>query len=70
METITAIHRNHYGDIISFVTSSGRIISYQKALIEAENGDLSGLAIEEDPEGKPFLAPQSIQSFDDYPNLF
>ncbi len=70
METITALHRNHVGQIISFVTSEGRVISYQKALIEAENGLLSGVQTEVDMEGNTYLLPEGHQSFDNYPNLF
>ncbi|MED4204136.1 DUF3892 domain-containing protein [Neobacillus mesonae] len=70
METITALHRNHFGQIISFVTSEGRVISYQKAIMEAENGVISGLQMESDITGNISLKPEDSHSFDDYPNLF
>ncbi|WP_286228953.1 DUF3892 domain-containing protein [Neobacillus mesonae] len=70
METITALHRNHFGQIISFVTSEGRVISYQKAIMEAENGVISGLQMENDITGNISLKPEDSHSFDDYPNLF
>jgi len=36
MEHIIKVQRNYKGDIISFETSEGRIISYRKALMETE----------------------------------
>ena len=70
METIVALHRNHFGEIISFVTSEGRIISYRKALVEAENGLIQGIQALADGEGRVSLLPDQDQSFDHYPNLF
>ncbi|ETI68463.1 DUF3892 domain-containing protein [Neobacillus vireti] len=70
METITGVHRNHFGDIISFVTSEGRIISYRKALAETENGFIQGVQSSEDSDGNLSLLPETDQSFDHYPNLF
>ncbi|WP_040208502.1 DUF3892 domain-containing protein [Neobacillus jeddahensis] len=70
METITAVHRNHFGEIISFVTSEGRIISYRKALMDAENGLIQGVQPVNGGEGTTLLAPDTHSSFDDYPNLF
>ncbi|WP_342432040.1 DUF3892 domain-containing protein [Neobacillus sp. FSL H8-0543] len=70
METLVALHRNHYGEIISFVTSTGRIISYQKALVEMESGLIQGVQATEDSEGNMLLSPESEQTFDHYPDLF
>jgi hypothetical protein len=70
VETVIALHRNHFGEIISFVTSGGRIISYQKALMEAANGVITGVLATEDLDGKLILSPEQDQSFDLYPNLF
>ncbi|GHH98261.1 DUF3892 domain-containing protein [Neobacillus kokaensis] len=70
METITGLHRNHFGQIISFVTSEGRVISYQKALMDAENGLISGVQTDVDLEGNMYLKPENTQNFDDFPNLF
>jgi hypothetical protein len=70
MESIVALHRNNFGEIINFVTSEGRIISYQKALHEAESGLIQGVqAIEEEP-GKLLLIPENDSSFEQFPNLF
>jgi hypothetical protein len=70
VEKLVALHRNHFGDIISFVTSEGRIISYQKALMEAEGGIIQGVQTREDLDGHKYLMPEQDQSFDLYPNLF
>ncbi|WHY75802.1 DUF3892 domain-containing protein [Neobacillus sp. WH10] len=70
METIDAVHRNHFGEIISFVTSEGRIISYRKALREVENGLIHGVLTTPDTDGKMALIPAADQSFDHFPNLF
>jgi hypothetical protein len=70
VETVVGLHRNHFGDIISFVTSGGRVISYQKALMEAANGVIQGVQTIEDYDGKLILSPEQDQSFDHYPNLF
>lgn len=70
METITGLHRNFFGEIISFVTSTGRVISYQKALLEAENGLIAGIEVKEDKNGQSFLTPESANHFNDFPNLF
>jgi hypothetical protein len=70
VETLVALHRNHFGEIISFVTSGGRVISYQKALMEAENGLIKGVYANENLEGRLVLSPEQDQSFDDFPNLF
>ncbi|MGG1674724.1 hypothetical protein ACIFOT_03125 [Neobacillus sp. NRS-1170] len=70
METIVALHRNHFGEIISFVTSEGRIISYRKALLEAGSGQIHGISSVQGADGTISLTPESSQSFDDYPNLF
>jgi hypothetical protein len=70
MESIVALHRNHFGDIISFVTSGGRIISYRKALIEAELGVIHGVQTIMDEFGKILLFPEPEQSFDHYPDLY
>ncbi len=44
-EYLTGIFRNHAGDIISFQTSGGRIISYRKALLEGEEKTLSKIEV-------------------------
>jgi hypothetical protein len=70
VETVVALHRNHFGEIISFVTSGGRVISYQKALMEAANGVIQGVQATEGVDGKLVLSPEQEQSFDHFPNFF
>jgi hypothetical protein len=70
VESIVALHRNYFGEIISFVTSEGRIISYRKALIEAENGLIQGIKAIAEDNGEISLISEPDQSFDHYPNLF
>ncbi|WHX99012.1 hypothetical protein [Neobacillus sp. DY30] len=70
METVVGLHRNHFGEIISFVTSEGRVISYQKALLEAADGIIQGVQATENHDGKLVLNPEQDPSFDQYPNLF
>ncbi|RDI43059.1 DUF3892 domain-containing protein [Falsibacillus pallidus] len=56
MESIVKVQRNHNGKIISFETNTGRIISYQKALAEAEDGIISNVEIQGDSDGFSFLS--------------
>jgi hypothetical protein len=70
METVVALHRNHFGEIISFVTSGGRVISYQKALAEATDGIIKGVQATMDSGGNLVLNPEQEPSFDHFPNLF
>ncbi|MBT2699336.1 hypothetical protein J7E79_18285 [Bacillus sp. ISL-40] len=70
MESIVALHRNSFGEIINFVTSEGRIISYRKAILEAENGVIQGVQAIEEEHGRMSLIPESNQSFDQYPDLY
>jgi len=46
-EQLTGVYRNNEGEIISFLTSSGRVISYRKALMEAEEGMITGVNLQE-----------------------
>ncbi|MCM3705792.1 MULTISPECIES: DUF3892 domain-containing protein [Cytobacillus] len=69
-EQLTAVYRNNRGEIISFQTSGGRIISYRKALMEAENGGIEGIHIYENEDGSMQLNPSDAPSFDDFPSLY
>ena len=73
MEEIVAVDRNHFGDIISFRTSSGRVISYQKALQEIQEGKIAGAEIQNPGmEGSlPLIKPLDDQiTFDHYPPIY
>lgn len=69
-ELLVAVHRNYQGEIISFQTSRGRIISYRKALQEVENGIISGVQIEEGQDGIPYLIQDAQSSFDEMPIIY
>ncbi|WP_168413055.1 DUF3892 domain-containing protein [Bacillus salacetis] len=72
MEEITKIQRHPNGQIISFQTSTGRIISYQKAVMEANEGLLAGVSVDFDEEGFSQLADNYNQgsAFSDLPEIF
>ncbi|USK53429.1 DUF3892 domain-containing protein [Cytobacillus solani] len=69
-EQLVAVHRNYLGEIISFQTSEGRMISYRKALKEAKEGVITGVTIEEGQDGTPYLTPAFTSSFDELPNVY
>lgn len=69
-EQLVAVHRNHNGEILSFQTSSGRIISYRKALQEAEEGLIEGIHIAEEEDGTMFMIPAASSSFDEFPSFY
>lgn len=69
-EQLIAIHKNHSGDIISFQTSSGRIISYRKALQEAAEGTITGVNIQEGGDGFSSLMSTDGQPFEHYPDIY
>jgi hypothetical protein len=68
VETIVAVERNYLGDIISFKTSNDRIISYRKALLEAEEGLLDGVRLSEAgfEDGYPYIIEDT---FSEYPHI-
>lgn len=66
-EKIIAVQRNCFGDIISFQTSGGRIISYRKALDEVETGLIGGVEIIEVRDG--FSRLKSEENHTDFGDL-
>ena len=64
MEKIVAADRNRHGKIISFQTSSGRVISYRKALEEMQAGILEPIFHSE------MFPIESMNSTDIAPDLF
>ncbi|GIN60838.1 hypothetical protein J27TS8_08310 [Robertmurraya siralis] len=66
-EEIVSVYRNYSGDIISFQTSQGRIISYRKALLEAVDEKISGVLLLE-PENGNILFDHTI--FEDLPSYY
>ncbi|EOR23520.1 hypothetical protein A499_12361 [Niallia nealsonii AAU1] len=67
MEKIIAVERNHLGDIISFKTSNGRVISYRKALLDIETGVIDGVEVVENERKEEDLSFSIIDNFDNYP---
>jgi hypothetical protein len=72
MEYIVAVQRNSIGDIVSVQTSKGRIISYQKALLEAEAGTLDGAEIQWNKNGNRILLNKMSDDsyFSDFPSIY
>jgi hypothetical protein len=72
MEYIVAVQRNSTGGIISVQTSKGRIISYQKALMEAEAGMLGGTEIQWNKDGNRILLNKMSEDiyFSDFPSIY
>lgn len=74
MEEITAVDRNYKGEIISFKTSSGRVISYQKAMEEIDQGLITGVEIVESNDFDQRFIIKSVNSddelFENYPPIF
>ncbi|MGJ7921838.1 DUF3892 domain-containing protein [Neobacillus sp. LXY-4] len=69
-ETLIAVHRNHIGEILSFQTSTGRIISYRKAVFEVEEGKIHGVNVVEVPQGLGQLTPIDDVPFEQYPIIY
>ncbi len=70
MEEIIKVQRNFQGDIINFQTSAGRIISYRKAVQEAEDGLLTGVTLVTDHNGSAQLLDQTYEDFTQYPSIY
>jgi len=66
-EQLIAIYKNSTGEIISFQTSAGRIISYRKALQEVEDGIITGVDIQENIDSHLFY---EINDADDLPEYY
>jgi hypothetical protein len=69
-EQLVAVHKNNAGEIISFQTSSGRIISYRKALLEASAGNITGVNINEETDGISSLISADGSDFQTYPDIY
>jgi hypothetical protein len=73
-ETFVAVQKNHEGNIINFKTSSGRVLSYRKALMEVENGVIAGVNIFTGKDGEPYIrgnADEDVSNnLDNLPTFF
>jgi Protein of unknown function (DUF3892) len=54
-ETFVTVQKNHQGDIIGFKTSKGRVLSYRKALMEVENGAITGVHVVTEHDGEQYI---------------
>lgn len=71
MEKIVAVDRNMHGEIISLQTSSGRVISYRKALAEMAAGTLEPISGLEMANDQRFISLESEQNlFSDLPPIY
>ncbi|ANB61103.1 DUF3892 domain-containing protein [Anoxybacteroides amylolyticum] len=70
-ETFVAVQKNHEGAIINFKTSTGRVLSYRKAMMEIENGLIANASIFSDETGEcSICATSSDRSIDELPLFF
>jgi hypothetical protein len=74
LEEIIAVDRNSSGEIISFKTTTDRVISYQKALQEIEKGIITGVEImESNNENQSIIIHSSNTTddqFDNFPPIY
>lgn len=54
-EHIVAVRKNSDGDIVQFKTSSGRILDYQQALQEVQNGNIVGVNVFKGKDGEFYI---------------
>ncbi|WP_027409791.1 DUF3892 domain-containing protein [Anoxybacteroides tepidamans] len=73
-ETFVAIQKNHEGTIINFKTSTGRVLSYRKAMMEIENGNVSGAYVFTDEDGHSYISATPTEhatgSLENLPTFF
>ncbi|GIP39737.1 hypothetical protein J31TS4_30170 [Paenibacillus sp. J31TS4] len=54
-ETFVAVQKNGDGDIQSFQTSSGRVLSYEEALQEVHSGQIAGVNAFKGRDGETYI---------------
>jgi hypothetical protein len=54
-ESFVAVQKNGDGDITSFQTSSGRVLDYQQALAEVQNGNIQGVNAFKGRDGETYI---------------
>lgn len=70
-ETFVAVQKNHEGAIINFKTSTGRVLSYRKAMMEIENGLIAGAFVFNDGNGECSIhAASSDRPMEELPLFF
>ncbi|CAG9622022.1 DUF3892 domain-containing protein [Sutcliffiella rhizosphaerae] len=54
-ETFVAVQKNGDGDITSFKTSSGRVLSYQEAINDVNDGNVLGANVFKGKDGENYI---------------
>lgn len=54
-ETFVAVQKNGDGDITAFQTSSGRVLDYEQALQEVQNGNIRGVNAFRGRDGETYI---------------
>lgn len=54
-ETFVAVQKNGDGDLTSFQTSTGRVLNYEQALAEVENGTIAGVNAFKGRDGETYI---------------
>lgn len=54
-ESIVAVQKNGDGDLTAFKTSSGRVLDYNQALNEVQNGTIAGVNAFKGKDGETYL---------------
>lgn len=54
-ETFVAVQKNGDGDLTAFQTSSGRVLDYQQALQEVQNGAIAGVNVFKGKDGDAYI---------------
>ncbi|MEI5907271.1 DUF3892 domain-containing protein [Bacillus spongiae] len=72
MEYLQKVQRSHDGTILNFQTSTGRIISYRKAVQEVKDGCIAGVMLNEANHEYEQLSAEvnGDTLFQEYPDIF
>ncbi|SDW34572.1 DUF3892 domain-containing protein [Paenibacillus sp. CF384] len=54
-ERFVAAQKNGDGDLMAFKTSSGRVLNYEQALAEANNGTIAGVNVFKGKDGEHYI---------------
>ncbi|AKG34478.1 DUF3892 domain-containing protein [Paenibacillus durus] len=54
-ERFVAVRKNGDGDLTSFQTSTGRVLSYEQALQEVQTGVIAGVNVFKGKDGAPHI---------------
>ena len=54
-DTFVAVQKNGDGDIVQFKTSSGRVLSYEQALADVNNGEVIGANVFKGKDGEMYI---------------